>query len=142
VEQCQSLKFLSLNGLEMDHCRVLGAYSIPGLKTVLNRCKLTSAGTSALAEVLGRNQGPARLDSCGVGNFVLANWSHGSSRLNSLTQHSLSAQISVTKNALQLRAPSEKTKGSLSCIFLAIRRTTKCGAPFVVISRHIRSSRS
>jgi hypothetical protein len=53
MEQCQSLKVLSLEELALDknHCRVLGAYSRPGLEIELIRCKLTSA----LAEVLGRN---------------------------------------------------------------------------------------
>jgi hypothetical protein len=66
MEQCQSLKALSLMDLDMDenHCRVPGAYSRPGLEIELIRCKLTSAGTSALAEALGRNQGPTRLDHC------------------------------------------------------------------------------
>jgi hypothetical protein len=37
MEQCRSLKLLSLSGLEMDedHCRVLGAYSRPGLEIEL-----------------------------------------------------------------------------------------------------------
>jgi hypothetical protein len=71
---------------------VIGVYSRSGLMIVLNRCKLTSAGTNTLAELLGRNQGPARLDSCDVDNFVLANGSRGSSRLKSLTQRMLTAR--------------------------------------------------
>jgi hypothetical protein len=52
MEHCQSLEFLSLEDLEMDenHCRVLGTYSRPDLEIELICCKLTSAGTSALAE--------------------------------------------------------------------------------------------
>jgi hypothetical protein len=40
MEQCQSLKSLVLEDLEMDenHCRVLGAYSRPGLEIELVRC--------------------------------------------------------------------------------------------------------
>jgi hypothetical protein len=74
MEQCQSLKFLSLENLEMDenHYRVLGAYSRPDLEIELNHCKLTSAGTSALAEDLGQNQGPTKLDSCEIDRFTLA----------------------------------------------------------------------
>jgi hypothetical protein len=64
MEQCQSLKFLSLNNLEMDenHCRVLSDYSTSGLAIVLDCCKITSAEAGALAESLGRNMGPAKLD--------------------------------------------------------------------------------
>jgi hypothetical protein len=38
MEQCQSLKVLTLKDLKMDedHCRVLGDYSRPGLEIVLN----------------------------------------------------------------------------------------------------------
>jgi hypothetical protein len=75
MEQCQSLKFLSFENLEMDenHCRVLGAYSRSGLEIVLDHCNITDAGASALAEVLGHNQGPTRLDRCDIDNMVLAN---------------------------------------------------------------------
>jgi hypothetical protein len=58
MEQCQSLKILTLLDLRLDenHCRVLGIYSRPDLGIELNGCRTTSAGASALAEVLGRNQ--------------------------------------------------------------------------------------
>jgi hypothetical protein len=86
MEQCQSLKKLSLEDLRMDenHCRVLGDYSRPDLEIVLDRCKITSAGAGALAEVLGRNQGPTKLDSCEIDNFVIANGLRGNSSLKSL----------------------------------------------------------
>jgi hypothetical protein len=66
MEQCPSLKCLSLEYLEMDenHCRVLGASSRPGLEIKLKSCEVTSAGAISLAEVLGRNQGPTELDHC------------------------------------------------------------------------------
>jgi hypothetical protein len=87
MEQCQSLKLLSLEDLEMDenHCRALGGYSRPGLEIVLHFCKIMSAGAGALAEVLGRNQGPTKLDVCEIDNFVFANGLRGNSRLKSLT---------------------------------------------------------
>jgi hypothetical protein len=48
------------------------------------RCKLTSAGSSALAEVLGRNnQGPTQLFHCYMDNGVLANGLRGNSSLKS-----------------------------------------------------------
>jgi hypothetical protein len=87
MEQCQSLKVLTLMHLEMDenHCRVLGDYSRPGIEVVLDRSKLTSAGTSALVEVLRRNQGPTKLDLCVIDYSILANGLRGNSRLESLT---------------------------------------------------------
>jgi hypothetical protein len=86
MEQCQSLKYLSLNYLTIDedHIRVLGDLSRPDLEIVLERCKITSAGASVLAEVLGRNQGPTKLVSCEIDNFVLADGLRGNSRLKSL----------------------------------------------------------
>jgi hypothetical protein len=83
MEQCQSLKALYLMDLEMDEnqCQALGAYSRPDLEIVLIRCKLTSAGTSALVEVLGRNQGPTKLIGCDIDNIVLADGLRGNSRL-------------------------------------------------------------
>jgi hypothetical protein len=85
MEQCQSLKVLTLQHLKLDedHCRVLGVHSRPDLEIVLFRCKLTRAGTSALAEVLGCNQGPTKLDRCDVDNIVLADGLRGNSRLKS-----------------------------------------------------------
>jgi hypothetical protein len=86
MEQCQSLKVLSLEDREMDenHCRVLGVYSRPGLEIELHSCKFTSAGIRALAEVLGRNQGPSKLDDCEIDYSILANGLRGNSRLKSL----------------------------------------------------------
>jgi hypothetical protein len=87
MEQCQSLKVLSLEDREMDenHCRVLGVFSRPGLEIELHSCKFTSAGISALAEVLGRNQGPSKLYDCEIDYSVLANGLRGNSRLKSLS---------------------------------------------------------
>jgi hypothetical protein len=86
MEHCQSLKVLSLDSLQMDenHCRVLGAYSRPDLEINLDCCELTSAGTSALAEVLGRNQGPTSLSRCTIDYSVLADGLRGNSRLKIL----------------------------------------------------------
>jgi hypothetical protein len=87
MEQCRSLKALTLESIALDesHCRVLGVFSRPDLEIVLKRCTPTSAGMSALGEVLGRNQGPTRLDWCDIDNFVLAEGMRGNSRLKSLT---------------------------------------------------------
>jgi hypothetical protein len=87
MEQCQSLKSLSLIFLDMheNHCRVLGTYSRPGLEIELSYCRIAGAASEALAEVLGRNQGPTKLDHCEADNFVLANGLRGNSRLQNLT---------------------------------------------------------
>jgi hypothetical protein len=87
IEQCHSLKLLSLNDFDMDedHCRVLGTFSRPDLEIDLIRCTFTHPGTtSALAEVLGRNQGPTKLHLCYINNLVLADGLRGNSRLKSL----------------------------------------------------------
>jgi hypothetical protein len=87
MEECQSLKLLSfynIGSLNSDHCRVLGAYSRPDLEIVLDHCAFTSAGTSALVEILGRNQGPTKIDCCIIDNSVLADGLRGNSRLKSL----------------------------------------------------------
>jgi hypothetical protein len=86
MEQCQSLKVLKLINLEMDesHCRVLGAYSRPDLDIKLEFCKLTSAGTIALVEVLGSNHGPTKLTYCDIDYSVISNGLRGNSRLKSL----------------------------------------------------------
>jgi hypothetical protein len=85
MEQCLSLKFLILENQKMDenHCRVLGAFSRPDLEIVLDRCAITSTGTSALAEVLGRNQGPTKLYPRYIDNCIIANGLRGNSRLKS-----------------------------------------------------------
>ena len=79
MEMCQSLKDLTLEKLEMDEdqIRVLGTCSRPDLEIELTRCKLTNAGSSALAEALGRNQGPTKLDDCHMDNYVLASGLRG-----------------------------------------------------------------
>jgi hypothetical protein len=83
MEHCQSLKVFTLRNLEMNenHCRVLGAYSRPDLEIELKGCKLTSAGTSALVEVLGHNQGPTVLERCDIDYSILADGLRGNSRL-------------------------------------------------------------
>jgi hypothetical protein len=119
MEQCQSLKILSLNYLEMDenHCRVLGDYSRPGLEIVLGSCRITDTGASALAEVLGRNQGPTKLDDCEIDNVVLANGLRGNSRLQRLRPR-LSNHVEVrSREVLAIAGALREKKGlvSLTC---------------------------
>jgi hypothetical protein len=95
MEQCQSLKVLTLEDLEIDenHCRVLNVYSRSDLEIVLVRCEPTSAGTSALAEALGRNQGPTNLTWVKMDYSVLADGLRGNRRLKSLAPRFLSISI-------------------------------------------------
>jgi hypothetical protein len=88
MEKCQSLKVLTLGEIVMDenHCRVLGDYSRTGLEIEMIRCTLTNTGARALGEVLGRNQGPTRLDYCDIDVFVIADGLRGNSRLKSFKQ--------------------------------------------------------
>jgi hypothetical protein len=125
MEQCQSLKLLSLQRLEMDenHCRMLGDFSRPDLEIVLDGCRVTSAGSSALAEVLGRNQGPNKLCSCfEIDNVVLADGLRGNSRLKSLTaRFSNNAEVS-DRELLAIAGALRENKGlvdlDLSCLRL------------------------
>ncbi len=99
--QCQRMKVLSLQGLEMDetHCRLLDAYSRLDLEIELNRCRFTSAGASALVEVLGWNQGPTKLDYCEIDPFLLPNGLRGNSRLKSYSLY-LSGNLDIHNREL------------------------------------------
>jgi hypothetical protein len=88
MKRCQSLKALTLQdlgSLDENHCRVLGAYSRPGLEIEVIRCKLTNAEARTLADVLRRNQGPTDLHYCDINYSVLADGLRGNSRLKSLS---------------------------------------------------------
>jgi hypothetical protein len=115
MEQCQCLKALTLQNVEFldeDQIRVLGAYSRPGIDIALSHCTLTSAGASALAEVLGRNQGPTKLDYCFIDNFVLANELRGKSRLISLSLR-FSRSLEVSNRELLVTASALKENEGL-----------------------------
>jgi hypothetical protein len=113
MEQCQSLKVLTLNHLTMDedHCRVLGSYSRPGLEIVLRYCKITSAGASALAESLGRNQGPTKLVNCHIDNSVLAEGLRGNSSLKSFTPCSSRNPEDSNRQFLAITGALQENKG-------------------------------
>jgi hypothetical protein len=97
--------------LNENHCRVIGACSRPDLEINLDRCKFTSAGTSALAEVLGRNQGPTSLDDCSMDNSLLANGFRGNSRLTKF-KLSVSMNIEVGNQAvLAIAGALKENKG-------------------------------
>jgi hypothetical protein len=116
MEQCQSLKFLSLknHNMDEDHCRVLGAaYSRSGFAIELIFCKVASAGASVLAEVLGHNQGPTRLDYCYIDNIVLANGLRGNSRLKSLTVRICNDPVVGIREILAIMGALRENKGLL-----------------------------
>jgi hypothetical protein len=113
MEQCQSLKTLTLKNLEMDenHCRVLGAFSRPDLEIVLVHCNTTSAGASVLAEVLGRNQGPTKLVWCSIDNVVLADGLRGNISLKSLSLHFSSSGEVGSREVLAIAGALRENKG-------------------------------
>jgi hypothetical protein len=94
ILKIQTLKVLKLEDLKMDenHCSVVE----------MIRCRLTSAGTSSLVEVVGRNQGLTRLDGCYIDNFVLADGLHGNSSLKRLGPH-LSTMSEVRNREVPLK---------------------------------------
>jgi hypothetical protein len=64
-----------------------------------------------LAEVLGRNQGPTKIDSCYIDNFVLANGLRGNSRLQSLSPR-LSHNVEVGhREGLAIASALRENKG-------------------------------
>jgi hypothetical protein len=83
MDQCHNLKALTLEriALDEDHIRVLGALSRSGLEIKLIRCRIAGAAAAVLAQFLGRNQGPTKLDCCYIDNSVLANGLRGNSHL-------------------------------------------------------------
>jgi hypothetical protein len=87
MEHCQSLKAITSQDLALDedYYRVPGAYSRPDLEIELEGCVITGAGAIALAEILGRNQGPTKLDYCDIDAFLLADGLRGNSRLKSFS---------------------------------------------------------
>jgi hypothetical protein len=119
MERCQSLKALKLEGmpLQEDHIRVLGAYSRPGLEINLDCCKLTSDGSSALVEILGRNQGPTKLQDCSIDYLVLANGLRGNSRLKSFFPRNHLNHDADNQEALAIAGALKENKGLVDLHF-------------------------
>jgi hypothetical protein len=113
MEQCQSLKVLTLNNLEMDenHCRMLTTFSRLDLEIVLVDCAISDAGASALAEILGRKQGPTKLDQCEIDNLVLVNGLRRNSRLKSLKPRFSSDRGVGNQEILALAGALKENKG-------------------------------
>jgi hypothetical protein len=113
MEQCQILKDLRLEQIDLDedHFRVLGGYSRPGLGIMLKYCKITSNGANALADILGRNQGPTKLDSCESDNFVLANGLRGSSSLKSFRPSLSESSDDGYREVLAIAGALKENKG-------------------------------
>jgi hypothetical protein len=113
MEQCQSLKTLTLSHLALDenHIRVLGALSRPGLEIELNRCQITVTAAAVLAQVLGRNQGPTKLYSCDIDNSVLADGLRGNSRLKSWIPHLSNNNTGGNRQVLAIAGALKENKG-------------------------------
>jgi hypothetical protein len=101
MEQCESLKALKLKRIEMDEdcIRMLGDFSRPDLEIDLKHCRITGAAAAVLVQVLGRNQGPTKLDCCYVDNFVLTDGLRGNSSLKRLTPR-ISSNLQVGNREL------------------------------------------
>jgi hypothetical protein len=84
----------------------------PDLEIVLHGCKFTSAGASALVEVLGRNQGPTKLDlhTSVIDIFILADGLRGNSSLKLFRPGFAKDQELLAK----LQALLKRTKVSLN----------------------------
>jgi hypothetical protein len=90
------------------------SYSRQGLDIVLDRCTITSAGSGALAEGLGRYQGPTRLDYYDIDNLVLTDGLRGNSLLKILKLR-ISGNLEVgNREFLPITGAIEKTKASLN----------------------------
>jgi hypothetical protein len=113
VEQCQSLKALTLEQLALDEdfIRVLGDISRLGLEIELKDCRITGAAAAELAQVLGRNRGPTKIDSCQIDNFVLANGLRGNSRLKSLEPLFPSSPEDSNREVLAVAGALRENKG-------------------------------
>jgi hypothetical protein len=113
LEQCQSLNSLTLidQTLDENHCLAFDEYSRPGLEIELIRCDFTSAGSSALAEVLTRSQGLTKLHYCDIDNSFLANGLRGNSRLKSLTPQICGLLHACKRDVLAIADALKENKG-------------------------------
>jgi hypothetical protein len=97
--------------MDGDHCRALGAYSGPDFEIVLDDCQITSAGASALAEILGRNQGPTELNCCYIDNVVLANGLRGNIRLPTFKPFLFGSDEDRDRQVLAIAGALRENKG-------------------------------
>jgi hypothetical protein len=113
MEHCKSLKVLRLTSLKLDehHCRVLETYSRPDLEIELKDCEVTGSGASALAEALGRNRGPTRLERCKINDDILADGLRGNSRLKSFSRNFSEDFDAVNRQARAIANALQQNKG-------------------------------
>jgi hypothetical protein len=113
MEQCQSLKALTLENLVSlgdDHFCVLKDFSRPDLEIELKKCRISGA-------LLGRNQGPTKLDSCFISflgqptNPVLVNGLRGNSRLKSFKSRIDGSTESGNRGFLEFAGALRENKG-------------------------------
>jgi hypothetical protein len=100
-----------LDPLDEDHCRALGDFSRPGLEITLKRCRVTGAAATVLAQVLGRNQGPTKLDLGDIDHSVFADGLRGNSRLKSFTPSISSIDEDGKREALAILGALRENKG-------------------------------
>jgi hypothetical protein len=84
--------------------------SLDCLEIELDSCEITVAAATVLAQVLGRNQGPTKLDCCDIDNSVLAYGLRGNSRLKSLTARFLNRD-KVNQELLAIADALPENKG-------------------------------
>jgi hypothetical protein len=121
--------------IALKACRVLGTYSKPGLKIDLSYCRIAGAASEVLAEVLGRNQGPTKLDRCKTDNVVLTNELRGNNHLKSLALI-VSDDFDVGKlQVFAIAGALRENKG------LVLTWVFGIGTQSAILSRRIRLSR-
>jgi hypothetical protein len=107
---------------------VLGTHSDQISISNLSALNFTNAGTVALAEVLGRNQGRPSLNLAND-TFPFSRMDFGNSRLKSLriylSGNRVVGEQSVAKKSLQLLTRSKKTKASTNCVLVMDAEQTK-----------------
>jgi hypothetical protein len=79
--------------------------------TVVDCCRLTNAGTSALTEVIGRNQGPTKLDCIEIDIVALADGLRGNSRLKSLSLQVSRSLEDGNREVLVIAGALQENKG-------------------------------
>jgi hypothetical protein len=100
--------------LDEDHFRVLGVLSSvrPTLEIKLVVCIISSVGASALAVLLGRNQGPTVLvNACGIDHSVLADGLRGNTRLQSLKISNFGSTEDGNREILAIVGALRENKG-------------------------------
>jgi hypothetical protein len=117
MEQCQNLKALSLNEIDLDedHCRILRTYSRPDLEIELQNCSIADDAVIAQG-----NQGPTGLHGCdGYCLFLLADELRENTRLKSFT-HYLSDNFGSREGNREILAISDALRENKGLLQLSL----------------------